>query len=51
MFSKNVETKESRAEKTDRIAREIIAAERVQVHKKMQRLRDKRLKIERMAGL
>ncbi|MGB6118922.1 MAG: hypothetical protein WBF87_11940 [Mesorhizobium sp.] len=51
MLSNNVESKESKAEKTDRVAREIIAAERIQVLKKVQRLRDKRLKVERISGL
>ena len=50
MLNQRLEKKESKAERTDRIAREMIRAERLSTVSKTERLREMRLKIERMAA-
>ena len=49
MMIQQVEKRESKNERTDRIARGIIQKERSQRDKKTARLRDMRLKMERVA--
>ncbi len=49
MSSKRPEQKESRLERTDRIARELIQAERAAEARKTARLREMRLKVEERA--
>ncbi len=49
MLEAIVEKRESRDERANRIARGLIKAERVAREKKTARLRDMRLKMERMA--
>lgn len=48
MFNQELEKKESKAERTDRIAREMIMAERSSNVNKTERLREMRLKMERV---
>lgn len=50
MLNPRVEKRESRLERSDRIARAIILDERRARDRKTARLREKRLKIERMAS-
>ena len=49
MNNSEINRKESKAERTDRIAREIIQAERSRCNKKSAWLRDMRLKAQRIA--
>lgn len=49
MNKPDLEKRESRQERTDRIANEIIREERSMVDRKTARLRDMRLKIHRIA--
>lgn len=50
MLNQVTEKKESRLERTDRIARDMIEAERRVEERKTARLRKKRLKMEEMAA-
>lgn len=50
MSSPKQEKRESRAERTDRIARGILSEEHARRDKKTARLREMRLKTERMAA-
>ena len=50
MSNPEPEKQESKADRTDRIAREIISADRSSRDRKTERLREMRLKAERMAG-
>ena len=49
MLNPKLEKRESKAERTDRIALGIIRAERASRDRKTARIRDMRLKIERLA--
>ena len=50
MMRVRIEKPENRHERADRVAREYITAERSQREKKTARLREMRLKMERMAA-
>ena len=50
MSKPELEKQESKAERTDRIAREIISSDRSSRDRKTARLREMRLKAERVAG-
>ncbi|MBC2885449.1 hypothetical protein H7Q97_08520 [Ochrobactrum sp. CM-21-5] len=51
MSRNNTEKKETPMERADRIARELLSAERKEREKKTARLREKRLEMERIAAL